>query len=147
MGPGRSDCFENLVSLPTERARLPDVHVKQSRQRVLPKTGQAGCATVRRLRTVRRAAGASALSTVNSNLRVYLELGNEIWTGLTGHQNHDGDDEAGKGSPDGRRKTFDYDGKGNYRSWHALRTMRHGPVTSSWGFRRCGHGATWYGSS
>lgn len=62
---------------------------------------------------------------LNPNLRVYLEVGNEIWnwaftsskqSSRTAQQEIDDKTEESK--------IFNYNGAGNYRAWHALRTVR-----------------------
>jgi len=62
---------------------------------------------------------------LNSNLRVYLELGNEIWnwgSPVTGNMMAMMKQEKEAQTEDG--KVFNYNGQGNYRTWHALRTAR-----------------------
>ncbi len=67
----------------------------------------------------------SAYPPLNPNLRVYLEVGNEIWNwafGSTAQCRDFADREIKEQTAEA--KIFNYDGKGNYRTWHALRTVR-----------------------
>ena len=62
---------------------------------------------------------------LNPNLRVYIEVGNEIWNWsfpsskqaqqVTTQEIQNQTEES---------KVFNYNGSGNYRAWHALRTVR-----------------------
>jgi len=62
---------------------------------------------------------------LNSNLCVYFEVGNEIWNWAFGStQDANGLAEAEKKAGTPESKIFNYDGGGNYRTWHALRTVR-----------------------
>jgi hypothetical protein len=62
---------------------------------------------------------------LNPNLRVYIEVGNEIWNwafGSTQQGNQLANDQMKAGT--GESAIFNYNKQGNYRSWHALRTVR-----------------------
>ncbi|OGV64950.1 MAG: hypothetical protein A3K19_10490 [Lentisphaerae bacterium RIFOXYB12_FULL_65_16] len=66
---------------------------------------------------------------LNPNLRLYVEIGNEIWNwgfGSTKDCNERATREIKDQTEDG--KLIDYDGHGNYRRWHALRTVRASDV-------------------
>ncbi|MHB1157986.1 MAG: PA14 domain-containing protein [Phycisphaerales bacterium] len=61
---------------------------------------------------------------LNPNLRVYVEIGNEIWNwafGSTKNANTIATNLIKQNTPE--TKIFNYDGKGNYRTWHAWRTV------------------------
>jgi len=72
---------------------------------------------------------------LNPNLRLYAEIGNEIWNwgfGSTQACRERAEQEIKSQTDDG--KLINYDGHGNYRRWHALRTVRASEI-----FRRvCG---------
>ncbi|BCM91782.1 anti-sigma-I factor RsgI3 [Abditibacteriota bacterium] len=62
---------------------------------------------------------------LNSNLRVYFEVGNEIWNwGFASTQDARSAAEAEIKADTPEAKIFNYNGQGNYRTWHALRTVR-----------------------
>lgn len=61
---------------------------------------------------------------LNPNLRIYLEMGNEIWNwgfGSTQFAREESDRLKAAGDP--AAAIFNYDGRGNYRTWHAQRTV------------------------
>lgn len=61
---------------------------------------------------------------LNPNLRVYVEIGNEIWNwafGSSKNANTIATDLIKQKAPEAQ--IFNYDGKGNYRTWHAWRTV------------------------
>jgi hypothetical protein len=62
---------------------------------------------------------------LNPNLRAYIEVGNEIWNwafGSTQQCRESAEREIKEQTAEA--KIFNYDNKGNYRTWHALRTVR-----------------------
>ena len=62
---------------------------------------------------------------LNPNLRAYIEVGNEIWNwafGSTQQCRESAEREIKEQTAEA--KIFNYNGKGNYRTWHALRTVR-----------------------
>jgi hypothetical protein len=125
-GMGRSDCFENLVMFANETGSdfLMSMSSTADNEYFLKlakllRYGSDG-------KEPYDGPQAHPLyPPLNSNLRVYLEFGNEIWnwaSPVTHSMMALMKQEKEARTEDGR--IFDYNGKGNYRSWHALRTAR-----------------------
>ena len=69
---------------------------------------------------------------LNSNLRVYVEFGNEIWNwGFASTQDARKMAEEAIKSNAPEAAIFNFDGKGNYRTWHAMRTAQVSDVFRS----------------
>ena len=125
-GMGRSDCFENLVMFANETGSDFLMSMSSSADNEyftklakLIRYGSDG------KEPYDRPQAHPLYPPLNSNLRVYLEFGNEIWnwaSPVTAAMQAVMKKEKEAQTEDG--KIYDYNGKGNYRSWHALRTAR-----------------------